>query len=132
MRSWCKWWGFIKHVKPHVRCFTKTKWETKLAEDTLEKQIICQIIAKMTNQGSRCNILVWYHRHGSLEKLQPAIKTSMNLTSVIVAALAELYFLIEKNSVCEIKLCEYISEFFGLKYFIFRNRVVLKVKKLMI
>ena len=79
--------GFIKHVKPHIRNFTK-KWHTKLAEDTLRENGTDLIIPKMKNGGPTCNQLLWYHGYGSLEILQNAIGISKDPISGIVTTFA--------------------------------------------
>ena len=85
-----------------------------------------EIIYKMTEESDRFTKLLNYRTYGSLEIIQSAMRSALTLISVIVNVLGEVYWVIDKASICEIKIKQYVAECFGLEYFVFENTNVLK------
>ena len=117
--------GIIRYVKPHVHRFTKC-WHTKLAEDVLQEKSTSEIIFKMTKESARFTKLLNYCTYGSLEIIQNAMISALTPISVVVNALGEVYCVIDKASVREIKIKQYVAECFGLEYFVVENTNVVR------
>ena len=85
-----------------------------------------EIIFKMTKESARFTKLLNYRTYGSLENIQNAMISALTPISVVVNALGEVYCVIDKASICEIKIKQYVAECFGLEYFVFENTNVVK------
>ena len=97
-----------------------------MAEDVLQEKSMSEIIYKMTEESARFTKLLNYRTYGSLEIIQSAMRSALTPISVIVNVLGEVYCVIDKASICEIKIKQYVAECFGLEYFVFENTNVLK------